>query len=109
MIQARLRRSSDNGGKAECHDVEEVKRRDRAVDRVGVCPVLVLVDMKGAKVLGRCGIGRLTEKGDKALDVAQVPVLGARRKPRHHHVVLHPLTQWADGADEVVATASSSR
>lgn len=75
----------------ERHRVEEAQRRDRAVDRAGVGAALVLMDIEGTQVLGRGGVRRTFKEGGKALDVANVLMLGSRRQTAHHHVVEHPL------------------
>lgn len=64
----------------------------------------MLSDLEVARIFRDGRIGRASQIGGKASDVAHILVLGAREQAPHHYIVLHPVAQRADRAGvEVVA------
>lgn len=62
----------------------------------GSGPALVLVNLEVTQVFGGGRVGRTLKESSKALDVANILMLGPGRQAAHHHVVLHPLAQRTD-------------
>jgi hypothetical protein len=75
---------------------EEPQRRDDAVHRWRGKARVALLDLEPAHVVGGRGVGRASQEGGKAPDVANVVALGGAREPPHVHVFDQPLAQRAD-------------
>jgi hypothetical protein len=57
----------------------------------------MLVDLEAAQIVRRRRIGRAAQKSRQAPDMPDIVMLRMRAETPHHHIVLHPLTQWVDG------------
>lgn len=76
---------------------EEAERRDDAVHRRHRHPGVLLFDLESAHVVRARRVGRASEKGRKARDVADVITLRRCRKAAHRHVIGQALAQRRGG------------
>ena len=56
----------------------------------------MLVDLEAAQIVRRRRVGRAAQKRHQTPNMADIVMLRVRAEPPHHHIVLHPLTQWVN-------------